>query len=909
MTSGVSLARQSPVDAVATVALDDRPPADILCSLLDTSSFQQTLVRAVREGLRGTDPVEALQELEERDLELPDADLVGLAIRTAAGDERAMWDLRRTVRSIGTGQSDLEDAAVLPELLTLHDRTPTLEFRLEANWFDRRRDQRESTCTLLATLARACDVQVVGRRLDLVHLAHDHHGQLPDSVREQCRAWGIEGDIQKALANLDPDGRAVALLRRIAQADSETLPYERLYNALDVTPARVRQLLANLREYGLLSARIETVSGSAVEMLQAGQEVLDAIDECYGRQATLSYIDSQESVIESEKKWTNGGTGDPTKTAQSSESGSKLDCVSETGKSFQDMPCNHAHAREGGEEDPAAAGEPGQRGYRRERLPSLHSPADWNRSEYIAARECAPDGGVSVVDRPVEGRDDRAEGRIWIDQEADAVGVSCEYDSPMPYWVTTAAALTNWRLWEFVLTEDRMIEAEDFADLFDDHRQLLRGSRCLGHLPDDHETPGDYIEALQTARDDLLELTKQWHREDYEDRDEFRGTITREALGLVGTMVHLLDLVDVDVTFEVRVPSLPKFDTEHRRTMARSLAIGLAICSRYGQHTGYRQLFETRDEKLDWTTGLDVDHDDPLGAVIPSVSIIGNCGGNPEALATILQEELEEPRKLRDDAPEIAVDVPVVYDHGRDTYASVVRALGTTKRLRATQEAVSLFHGLASTPYDAAWALGRGLSREALEHDLRPDEVRRALRALKADGLLANASPTVRDVIAALLRADRPLTQSTLADHAGRSARSVRTHLPRLEALGLVEATEHGYRLQLSFCSRDERYTDILPQLVEEDLTFARDVLYDAIRLEDPPDKVWDIWIDLGTNGVPDIEELCDYADWVTWALPACRALAGQLEVASASVATVRFGAEIDSGQASLQQSAGGASA
>ncbi|WP_338740410.1 winged helix-turn-helix domain-containing protein [Haloplanus salilacus] len=572
------------------------------------------------------------------------------------------------------------------------------------------------------------------------------------------------------------------------------------------------------------------------------------------------------------------------------------------------MPCNHAHAREGGDEGAAAAGEAGQRGFHRERLPSLHTPADWNRSEYIAARECTPDGGVSVVDHSVEGRDDRAEGHIWIDQSADAVGVSCEYDSPMPYWVSTAAALTDWRIWEFVLTEDRLLEAPEFADLFDDHRQILRGSRCLGHLPDDHETPADYIDGLQTARDDLLELTKQWHQGDYEDRDAFRSTITREALGLVGTMVHLLDLADVDVTFEVRVPSLPKFDTEHRRTMARSLAVGLAICSCYGQHTGYRQLFETRDEKLEWTTGLDIDHDDPLGAVIPSVSVVGDCGGTPEGLATILQEELAEPQALRDDAPEIAVDVPVVYDHGRKTYAAIVRSLVATKRLRATRDAVSLFHGLAATPYDAAVALGRGLSREAFERDIRTDEVRRALQALQSDGLLANASPTIRDVVATLLRADQPLTQSALADQAGRSTRSLRTHLPRLEALGLIEATGQGYRLCLSFCTDAERHADVLPRLVEDDLTLARDVLYDAVALDDPPDRVWDIWIDLGPDGVPDIDALRDHVAWAWWVIPTCQALADQEAVASASVATARFGAEVDHGQTSIQQSTGGVS-
>jgi DNA-binding transcriptional ArsR family regulator len=909
VTPGIALSRQSPADSIATVVLDDRPPVEILQSLLESASLHESIVRAIRQGIRGQTLSEALDHLAELDLDLPDADLPGLTIRTAAGDERAMWDLRRTIRSIGSGHSDLEDISIIPELLTLADHTPTLAFRLESEWFDRRRDQRDRVCSALAILARACDVQVVGHRVDLVHLAHDHHAQLPGSVREQCRAWGIEGDTQAAVANLDPDGRAIDLLRRIAQADAETLPYERLYNEADTSPARVRQLLGELREFGLISERFEVASGSAVEILQAGTDVLDTVDERYGRQATFSHTDGQNTSTNSAQKWTNGGTGGTPEIDQSSKSVPELDCVSETGNFVQDMPCKHAHAREGGGEDPAAAGEAGQRGFRRERLPSLHAPTDWNRSEYIAARECAPNGGVSVVDHPVEGRDDRAEGRIWIDRDADAIGVSCEYDSPMPYWVTTAAALTNWRVWEFVLTEERLCEAPDFADLFDDHRQILRGSRCLGHLPDDHETPGDYIEGLQTARDDLLELTKRWQQGDYEDRDQFRGAITREALGLVGTIVHLLDLVDVDVTFEVRVPSLSKFDTDHRRTMARSLAIGLAICSSYGQHTGYRQLFETRDEKLDWTTGLDVDHDDPLGAVIPSVSIVGDCGGDPAGLATILQDALAEPRDLRDDAPEIAVDVPVVHDHGRQTYAAVVRKLAATKRLRATREAVSLFHGFAATPYDVALALGRGLSREGLEREIRPDEVRRALQVLQSDGLLANAAPTVRDLVATLLRADQPLSQTEIADRSGRSPRSLRTHLPRLEALGLVETTAQGYRLCLSFCTDSERYIEAFPRLVDEDLTLARDVLYDAIALEDPPDRVWTIWTDLSPDGVPVIEDLRNYVEWADWAIPTCQALAAQTAVAGAAVATVRFGADVEAGQTSLQQSTGGAPA
>jgi hypothetical protein len=79
-------------------------------------------------------------------------------------------------------------------------------------------------------------------------------------------------------------------------------------------------------------------------------------------------------------------------------------------------------------------------------------------------------------------------------------------------------------------------------------------------------------------------------------------------------------------------------------------------------------------------------------------------------------------------------------------------------------------------------------------------------------------------------------------------------------------------------------------------------VLYDAVALEDPPDAFWSVWTDPETGCVPDVETLS--LDWVAWALPACRALAEQAEVATAAASMTRFGADIDHGQASLQQSA-----
>jgi hypothetical protein len=87
--------------------------------------------------------------------------------------------------------------------------------------------------------------------------------------------------------------------------------------------------------------------------------------------------------------------------------------------------------------------------------------------------------------------------------------------------------------------------------------------------------------------------------------------------------------------------------------------------------------------------------------------------------------------------------------------------------------------------------------------------------------------PTVRKTANALLTAMVPHTKSELASRADISTRSLRDHLPKLEALGLVEEVESGYRFTLPFETNEEREEEIPPALVTDATVAPPDMLYE----------------------------------------------------------------------------------
>lgn len=144
--------------------------------------------------------------------------------------------------------------------------------------------------------------------------------------------------------------------------------------------------------------------------------------------------------------------------------------------------------------------------------------------------------------------------------------MGAEYTNPLQYWVCIARALADRRVWEDVLTPERLDgNAENLGGLQTDDTRLLRDARCLGYLRDEDATGEAYRDRILEATDELCEELSRLHDRNYGDRAEFRGEILRIAHGLAGTVAHLCDLADVELVREVRLPEFSRrFDAERR---------------------------------------------------------------------------------------------------------------------------------------------------------------------------------------------------------------------------------------------------------------------------------------------------------------------------------------------------------
>jgi hypothetical protein len=755
--AGLSLTRQAPAAATASIVLDDAA-SRVWNDLADVEAFQDALVDAVLDVASGRTYLDLLDHLDDAGVDALHGAYQTLVAKTARGDRRALFDLLRETRRLGRGRSPIDDVVAAATLFELTDEvTPTIEVRVDQEFRELRASTRRDVCRLVATLARGADVRLVATGLVQRWLVETHRSDLPVSREDiTTPSSGLLAErVEAARTALDADGFAVDVLRTIADETSETATYGALYSAYERTDSRVRQVVGDLVDLDL-AARFDATGGDrAVELLPAGREFLDALDEEIGRQRTL-----QESV---------------------SDPGNSSD---------------HSRVTRDAHERPPSGGPRPER-------PS--APADstyLSRRHHAAAVASAVDGGVSLVDHPVEGAENGLERGWSYDEDDDRLVVSAEYHNPLQYWVSTARALTDWRTFQHVLDDDRLDE-----DVFDDvPLAVLRDARCLGYLEDADANGEDYADALVDARDDLLELTGKLAREEYDDRDRFRGAVTREALGLASTLVHVLDVAGVDVVREVRLPEFSRnFDEDRADDLVASIAKAAAIQSRYGEFAAYRQLFETRDEKRDAAFSPDVDAADPVGRLAGSFVLVGD---GVDDLEGALVERLRSPGELHEDAPEFAVTIDVEASPGRSAFASVTRDVLDAKNLDATRDAVSVVEAFTSTPYDAADALN-ALASESTPRDVRVDELRYALATLPSERILADAAPTVSKAVSSLLDVERPVSQSELADLAGVSTRSLRNHLDRLVAFDVVREVDGGFRLTLS--TRDERYTDVLP--------------------------------------------------------------------------------------------------
>ena len=899
---GLSLTQQPPLSPAGTVTLD-APVGKVWQRIAATDGFQRALDTGVNELVGHLHAGQRAFALEQHGVTALDGLYASVVTALADTDpirEQRRAEALRLTEEFGTAErtafwihAPVEEIADGPlAILEASEASPTVAVEIDDAFAELNADQRTEVIGLLADLASTVDLRIVATGRWQRKLAREYREQLP-SVSEQYNAGPSAGTItqrvEAAREALDADGRKIRILRQLAGETAETLSYNALYAAHDVSKGAVRQCLTtggpSLADLGL----VETFSratgrGNAVELLAAGRELLNTLDSEIGRQQRL------ESVV--------------------SETGNLSDDSRVTPPAHEGRPSPAAEA-EGG------AGAAADRNSHRHRLPHYHQVRSAARHRYAAAAGTATDGGITLVDHPISEKNDRGEPHWYYDHEDDRLLVGAEYDNPMKGWVCIALALANPRTFRHILTPERF-EAGKLGDMLANHTDLLRNSRCLGYLADRNATAEDYTDALLDAADDLRDLTKDWYHGNFENPNQFRATILREAHGLAGTMVHLLDLADVDLVREFRLPNFARdYDESDRHDLAETIAIGASIQSRYREFAAYRQLFENRKDKR--TFPPTVDADDPFGECIGSFVLVGK---SIEGFADHLRRQLSN-QETHEDAPEFAVKIPVEVADERRHVAHAVRLLCRQKSIRPTREAISLLAALTGTPYDVARAL-HNLDSEtkAPNRELRLDEVRYALGTLDAKRVVPEmGKPSLSKIVRVLLVAETPLVQSELAERAGISTRSIRTHTERLAAFDFVRETDAGWRFALPLRGdgeHNERGDDIRPWFVaatddESGVTntIVRDVFAEVVdaliddpaRYGDPDDSVAGALF-AGPREV--IPALCEAWEWLEPWAQVVRTLLDRPGGPLPENATAVVGVEPD--QASLAAAAGGQS-
>ncbi len=728
------------------------------------------------------------------------------------------------------------------------DVIPILVVRLDRGFRDLRLQHRQNICRFLGELARGCDVRVIGTGIELRWLLANHRTNLPVSVDKSSitplgKSVNPPIDYDAILA-LDPEGPQIRLLRKLSKEVSGTLTYDNIVRKLNRERSTIRYHVTQKLVPAGIVERVDHYGDPAVRLTHAGWTFLE-----------------NEYPETAQPRRLEGDTDDS---------------VDEPGHGY-DEPVLPTPELEGKGKGPS---------YRTEFL-------SWPAHHAAAGSGVA--GDVTLVDHPVE--DDMVTGgRGWsYDADRDELVVVAEYVNPLQWWTSIAFALMGrpqnesqeWLTFEHVLDVDRLD-----ALMADIPKSILRDARQLGYLGANVETGEEYAGELQAWANNLANLTRRLAQDDYDDRARFRGEITRDALGLAGTMVHLLDAAGVDVVRELRLPEFTRnFDAGRRTDLVKTVVMGISIQSKYREFASYRQLIEPREQKRRTAYSPRVDATDPVGEVIGSFVLVGP---GVDGIQDRLSNELDT-LKVHEEAPEFVVPVNIATPT-RPTYASVATRLLRWKGMRPTRLAIDTLRAITGSPYDVAEALA-ALSKEEYR-DVRLDEVRFAMATLPRDRILVDAYQSIQAMFHALLNADRPLSKSELAEQADVSTRSVRRHADRLTALDLVRSTNAGLRLSMPFRTPEERYANVRPWYTVanrerndyEDATLPGVIWAAVENLDEPPDpRGSGLKRPAYLAGIGDIEGIRQVWPWVTGLLDSLAALAKH-EVEAETVTSVILG-------------------
>lgn len=659
-------------------------------------------------------------------------------------------DLRTSVDDIITGPV---------ALLALADVTPIIEIGIDTGdegFWDSEYSQRTEMCELVTALADVADVRVLSSSTQRRKLAEYHredllgiskatipHHRSHQRDRDHDETMDAQARAEAAADALTIDGSKVAVLETICSASARNLSYHALTAQCDVSPSRRSQILVtdddSLASLGLVET-YHNGTTKRIEATQAGHRCLELIETEIARQRRL-----QEYFSEG------GNPSDNTHV------------------------CTTPHE---GPHSPAPSGNDEERQF---------YDVGWLARHHHAAVAASGDtGAVCLVDQPIDDVDCAAEPAVSYDADRDELVVSVEAQSITQLAVCLSRALAGQKIRERILTDERL-DAIDVPEI------ILRNCRGIGGLSSEAANdPAVLRDNLAHWCERLCQLsaftTNEARRENEQWWKAARTDLLRGAHGLIGTVVHLFDLLGIDLHREIRFPEYTSdYQGKSReRSIARFLAIGASIQSSLDHFTAYKQLHEHREEKLDGLIRPDVDPTDPYGELIGSIVLVGP---GIDAFASPLNHVLNNSKELHEDAPEFAVPIPIrTTDNCNDDRSAFVEAANRvldTKHLITTPDAVSILQTILQTPYDVATALA-SLDSEDTRREIRPDELRYALAHHDTERLFPDETATVSTVVETLLTATRPLSSGELADRAGVARKSIQNNR---ETIGGTEIT------------------------------------------------------------------------------------------------------------------------
>lgn len=736
------------------------------------------------------------------------------------------------------------------------DATCTIRFEVDRSFWDVRAKTRQRICQVLAALAQHNRVIITGSQIELRKLATAELEGEPFNADWTTHLSPPEIDSTRVLLALTHDCTGVAILEALAAEHDRQLSYSQLAAKLDCSKATITNWI-NTRSPSLNDLNlVQTARVSSEKIVMATSGGISILGEFRRERAVQTELGDYDEPVDS---FFNSSTN-------SSE---------------------HAREAPGCQEGSGGRADPRTKGK------GLATVRGMSRSWAAGTVACGEGVDVQLIDKPLPKPEDNREPDLFVDRDRREVVVSTVNTNPMQYLCSTARAFTDSRV-KGVLKP--AMESQDFASQLENRKMELRSERCLGYLPDSLESPDQYIGRLQQERNEIEELTTELSKlanatetNKAEIRSR-RSLIAAKSLGLTCAVIHLMDILDIDVHIQFR---LYDFSSNWERDdklcwteLTETIGNLISICSTYRNHVAHRQLYEHRRDRLRWTYTPTVDADNPLGEVLPNVTIVSNFGDTDgdkvDRFTSDLKRTLTNPGELREDAPEFGIPITLgEFDFTRSQFAMAVTRICSEKDLQPTREAVSTFSLLAASPLDVAWGLEH-LDPDNDGREIRLSEVRMALSYLSHDRLLSEETEGAQKLIHGLLQAERPLTQAEITDSIVSRDTFTNTDSDapgdRLRALGILVETDDGrWRLSLPFnLIQDsdsefagEKYESRAPEVLEAPDDPLHFFLWDVIDRVDPdahnrtehyPAKAF---YDIGEYGRPDLRPILYHYPWL----------------------------------------------